>query len=39
MGSYSETELQTIEKFMSDLLARAEKQYGRGTEENGDTKD
>ncbi|WP_178023695.1 MarR family transcriptional regulator [uncultured Paenibacillus sp.] len=37
--SYSETELQTIGKFMSDLLARAEQLYGREVRENDDLKD
>ncbi|MUG26379.1 MarR family transcriptional regulator [Paenibacillus macerans] len=37
--SYSEAELQTIGKFMSDLLARAEKLYGREVWENDDLKD
>nr|WP_245368624.1 MarR family transcriptional regulator [Paenibacillus silagei] len=39
IDSYSEAELQTIGKFMSDLLARAEKHYGRGASENDDTTD
>ncbi|MFP4977795.1 MarR family transcriptional regulator [Paenibacillus sp. CN-4] len=37
--SYSEAELQTIGKFISDLLARAEEDYGRGAGENDDLKD
>ncbi|MHA6530552.1 MarR family transcriptional regulator [Paenibacillus sp. BAC0078] len=37
--SYTEAELQTIGKFMSDLLARAEENYGRGVWENDDAKD
>lgn len=39
MKSYSENELQTIGKFMSDLLARAEEDYGRGVLDNDDVKD
>lgn len=39
IDSYSEAELQTIGKFMSDLLARAEKHYGKGASENDDTTD
>ncbi|MCM3701623.1 MarR family transcriptional regulator [Paenibacillus macerans] len=37
--SYSEAELQIIGKFMSDLLVRAEKHYGREVRENDDLKD
>lgn len=37
--SYSEVELQTITKFMSDLLTRAEKFYRREAWENDDLKD
>lgn len=39
MSSYSENELQTIGKFMSDLLVRAEEDYGRGVLDNDDVKD
>lgn len=38
IDSYSEAELQTIRKFMSDLLARADKHYRRGASENNDLK-
>lgn len=37
--AYTEQELQTIGRFMSDLLARAEENYGREMKENGDTED
>lgn len=33
MESYTEAELQTIQKFMSDLVARVEELYGREAEE------
>lgn len=36
--SYSEVELQTITKFMSDLITRTEKYYGREVRENDDLK-